>query len=89
MNREGLVRIVLAAKFEAMPRRVLCACICLADEDGYVNAEPSLIGPMAGVRFHRMAGVFQLLEAEGWLVMDEGEGLYRLSGPLNRQRPCQ
>lgn len=68
MNREEMVRVVLSAGLAPMERRVMCACICLAIEDGTVRPDERLIAPMAGVRLRYVKPILKTLTEAGWLT---------------------
>ena len=85
LDKPSMVRTVLQAELPSMERRVLCACIGLADPYGILDLETQLVGPMAGVRYRYLGVVLNALTEAGWLLPIEGdEPAVRLTGPLSR-----
>jgi hypothetical protein len=68
LDRPEMVRAVLKAQLEPAERRVMCACICLASDEGLVELDITLLSPMAGFRFASARTALKLLEITGWLV---------------------
>jgi hypothetical protein len=85
IDRLAWVQAVLSAGLDVKTRRVMCACVGLADcEDGRLDPELNVIGPMSGVRFpYIRAALIDLIEL-GWLEpLPGGEG--KIRNPKNDQ----
>jgi hypothetical protein len=77
LNRPELVRAVLQADMRGLERKVICACIGLADCDGFLDLDLGLLAPMTGNRFPYVRAALTVLIADGWLV-GEPEGRAKL-----------
>jgi len=75
LNKPELIREVLQADLRGLERKVICACIGLADCDGFLDLDLSLLAPMTGNRFPYVRAALAVLIADGWLVGEpEGRG---------------
>lgn len=76
-DRKAYATAFLAKRRSPLQRRVMAACLAVADDEGFVDLDLALISPLSGNRF-RYAGIgLEELILDGWLTL-LGDGKAKL-----------
>lgn len=75
LDRVGLVRAFLEHKTPGNERRMLAACLAIADDQGHVELDLARLAPLSGNRYQYAGQALECLIRDGWLVvLGDGKG---------------
>lgn len=85
LDRQAFIQAALQAGMRGVERRVLCACLALADSSGRFPVDMGALAPMSGNRRPYVQAALEVLIDTGW-VRPYGQGNAQLMADPDADR---